>query len=205
MAMRCRCPPDRAHAPLADDGVVALGQRGDEVGGLRRLGRRPHLVHRGLGAAIGDVVAHGAREEERLLQHHADLRAQARQGHLAHVVSVDEHGAARHVVEARDEVDDGALARAGGAEEGHQLPRLDREAHPTQDLALAAGVAEAHVAKLHLAADRGQRVRPRRIAHLERRIEELEHAQRRDPGARDLSRQEAERHDGHEQGSRGSC
>jgi len=86
-------PAREPDAALADDRVVALGQRVHELGGLRGLGGGAHLLDRGVGAAVGDVVAHRAREQQRLLQHDADLRAQAGQGHLAHVVAVDEHRA----------------------------------------------------------------------------------------------------------------
>ena len=43
----------------------------------------------GIGPAEGDVVADGAGEERRLLQHDADLRAQRIERDVAHVVAVD--------------------------------------------------------------------------------------------------------------------
>ena len=77
----------------------------------------------GIRAAEGDVVADRAAEQGRLLQHDADLRAQALERHVAHVVAVDQHAPGGDVVEARDQVDDRGLAAAGGAEQGDRLAR----------------------------------------------------------------------------------
>ena len=64
---------------LADDGVVPVGQLGDE---LVRTGdaRGPFdLVVGGVGTPVRDVGAHGVGEEERVLEHDADLaRASSR-------------------------------------------------------------------------------------------------------------------------------
>ena len=56
-------------APLADDAVVAVGQLADEVVGLRGAGGGDDLVERRVGPAVGDVVAHRHREQERLVEH----------------------------------------------------------------------------------------------------------------------------------------
>ncbi len=68
----------QADAALADERLVPQGQFSDErvrLGGARRgldLGRRR------VGLAVGDVVAHAPAEQERLLQHDADLAAGSR-------------------------------------------------------------------------------------------------------------------------------
>ena len=90
-------------AALADDRVVALGQLPDEVVGAGRGRGRDDLVERRVGPAVGDVVADRHREQERLVEHHADVVAQARQREVAHVVAVDAHRAVGHVVEAREQ------------------------------------------------------------------------------------------------------
>ena len=73
-------------AALADDRVVAVGSSVDELVGSGGAGRRLDLVERRVRAAVGDVVADRDREQERLVEHDADLRAQARERELAHVV-----------------------------------------------------------------------------------------------------------------------
>ena len=93
MAMRCRCPPDRATPRSPITRVVAVGQGGDELVGLGGTGRRLDVGLRGIGAAVGDVLADGAAEQHGLLQHDADMAAQALQRHVAHVVPVDAHRA----------------------------------------------------------------------------------------------------------------
>ena len=79
-------------APLADDGVVAVGRAPDELVRLGGLGRRHDLLVGRVGSAEGDVVAHGAREEARLLQHYPDLGPAASERHVAHVVAVEPDG-----------------------------------------------------------------------------------------------------------------
>ena len=60
-------------AALAHDGVVAVGQLGDEAGRLRALGGALDLLARRLRAAVGDVVVHGRAEQERVVGDDADL------------------------------------------------------------------------------------------------------------------------------------
>ena len=54
-------------AALADARVVAVGQLGDEAGGLGALGRALDLLARGVGAPVGDVLVHGGAEQERVV------------------------------------------------------------------------------------------------------------------------------------------
>ena len=67
---------------LADDGVVAVGQLLDEPVDLGGPGGGPHLLVGGVRAAVGDVGADGVGEQERLLEHHAELAAQLGQPQL---------------------------------------------------------------------------------------------------------------------------
>jgi hypothetical protein len=75
----------------------------------------------GVGPGVGDVGADGVVEQERLLGDQGDLVAQGGQGQVAHVVAVDAHPPGADVVEARDQVQDGALAAAGRADQGDGL------------------------------------------------------------------------------------
>ena len=54
----------------------------------------------------------------------------------------------RRVVEARQQVDDGGLARAGGAQQGDGLARQRLEADLFQDRIAAAEIAEGHIARI---------------------------------------------------------
>ena len=111
-------------APLAQSRLVPLGQPLDEVVGLGQLGRRDHLIVTRLGPPEANVVHHRIVEEKTVLEHQADLAAQAVERDIAHVHAVDGDAAAGHVVEAGDEVDQGGLARARRADDGHGLARL---------------------------------------------------------------------------------
>ena len=89
-----------------------------------QLGGGDHLLVGRVEPAVADVVHHRVGEQERILQHDADLRAQAGSGHIAHIDAVDRHRAARHIVEARQQIDDRGLARAGRPDDRDRLARL---------------------------------------------------------------------------------
>ena len=100
---------------VVEDRVVAVGQGAHEavdVGGLRRL---DELLVAGRRVAVGDVLADGAAEQPRVLEHHAHLRAQVGAAQVADVVAVDGDAAAVDVVEAHEQVDQRGLAGAGRA------------------------------------------------------------------------------------------
>ena len=77
------------HAALVDRRVDAVGQVLDELVEPDAAHGLHHLVVGGVGPGEGDVVAHGAREQERLLRHDAELAPQRLDGDVAQVVAVD--------------------------------------------------------------------------------------------------------------------
>ena len=95
------------------------------TGGLRRA---PDLVVGRVGTAVGDVGADGVGEQERVLEHDADLAPQRVERHVAHVDAVDADRPRLHVVEAGEQQADRRLARAGRADEGDRLARGDAQA-----------------------------------------------------------------------------
>src|SRR5690606_319449 len=96
-----------------------------------------NLILGGFRPAKGDVGADGVGEKRRLLQDDADLRAQRVERDVANVVIVDRHAALQHVVEARDQVDNGGLAGAGRAEQGDDLSGRGVQRHVVQNFPTA--------------------------------------------------------------------
>ena len=70
------------HAALADDGVVAVLERLDELVGVRDAADPLDLVERRVGLAVADVLGDGAVEQEVVLQHDAELLAVVAQPQL---------------------------------------------------------------------------------------------------------------------------
>ena len=134
LAARQRVPP------FADHGVVPLGQVADEPGGAGGLGGRLDLVHGRVGPPVGDVVPDRHGEEERLVEDDADVRPQAGERQVAHVVAVDAHRTAGHVVEAGEEPGQGRLAAAGASDHGDGLARPEMQVEVAQHVAPAAPV-----------------------------------------------------------------
>ncbi|GHJ18900.1 hypothetical protein TPA0909_05140 [Streptomyces albus] len=117
---------------FADGGVVAVGQLLDETVRLGGLGGGADLFVGGVGRPVGDVLADGRGEEEGVLGDQSDGAAQRVECQLADVLAADAHGAAGHVVVARQQHRDGGLAAAAGSHQGHGLTRFDPQAEAVQ-------------------------------------------------------------------------
>jgi hypothetical protein len=97
------------------------GRRLDELERVCLLGGADDLLLRGVGLAVGDVLADGAVEEQRLLRHVGDLAAQALLGAVAHVLAIHQHAALLHVVQAQQQLGERGLARAGAPHQANAL------------------------------------------------------------------------------------
>ena len=86
-----------------------------------------HLVVGGAGAGEADVLEDRAVEQEPLLGHDDDPLAQRPLGGVAEVDAGVAHGALGGVVEPGDELGQGGLAGAGGADEREALADRDVE------------------------------------------------------------------------------
>ena len=129
--------------------------------------------------AVRDVLGNGALEQPRVLQHHAKLAAQVRAGKAPCVRAVQRNAASVHLVEAHEQVDEGRLAGAGLAHDGHLLAGSRHEAHVAHER-LVRRVAKAHVLERHASAY-GLRKGRRRlgIRHDLLLVQQDEHALRR--------------------------
>ena len=182
-------------AALADDGVVALGQAHDELVRVGRAGRGLDSSNRGVGSAVGDVVADRDRKEERLVEDDADVRAKRAERHVADVVAVDLDGAGGDVIEARQQPRDGRLARPGAPDERDGLAGRDVGVKVAEDLG-AVVVREGHVVEVDRAPDVEEVVGAGTVDDLGILVEDLEDAAR--AGLRPLSHHHelAEHHEG---------
>ena len=104
--------PRQRHSALADHRAVPVRHVDDEVVRVRELGGPDRVFGRRIGAAIGDVFPDGAAEQQRILQHEADLITQRLQGELAHVDAVELHRAGLRIEEARNQAGDRRLPGA---------------------------------------------------------------------------------------------
>ena len=96
-----------------------------------------------------DVLKDRAREQDGLLRDQPHLGPERRDVERPRVDAVDDHGAARDLVEAQQQLHDGRLAAARGAHERARRPRRDVEAEPGADGPVRPrGVAELDVDEL---------------------------------------------------------
>src|SRR6266568_7650018 len=144
-------------AVLADDGVITLWQGCDELVGGGGFRGGDDLLLAGAEAAIGDVRAYRVVEQGDLLADQRDGTAQRAERHLADILSVDGDAPGVDVVEARNEVENGGLAGAGGADQGdslagrhHEIGAGERRRRPV--------IAEGDAAEADLAAAHGERL-----------------------------------------------
>ena len=131
-------------AALAHRRGVALRQPRDEVVRVGEARRPLDLPGRGAGPGVGDVLGQGAVEQHRFLGHDSDLRPQARLARRRHVLSVDRHAPARHVVEPLDQLDEGRLAGARAPHQSDPLAGRNRDGQPVVEGPRVVAVVEAH-------------------------------------------------------------
>src|SRR5581483_12317327 len=95
-----------------------------EVVDTSDLGGGDNVFLAGIGDTISDVVAQGGIEQEDILQDQADIAAQRVLRDLVHIYAIDGNTTSTGVIEAGEQVQDGAFPTAGRAQEGHDLARL---------------------------------------------------------------------------------
>ena len=159
-------------ALFADDGRVALRQALDEVVNVGGPGRVLHLLARGARPAEADILLDRAVEQERVLVHDRDQRADLRKGQRAQIVAAQQDAALIGIVEAQQQAHDRRLAAARGADEAQPLASGRREVQPLVHGAARAGIGEAHVLE-----GNGGRQQPietgrRRVDHRRRVVED---------------------------------
>jgi predicted amidohydrolase len=109
-------------AALADDRVQPGRQARYHARPAAPAGRHRMIgLVGGAEAAIGDVLADRAAEQEDVLLHDADLAAQRGERHVPDIDAVDGDRAGADLVEARQQRADGGLAGAGRTDEGDGL------------------------------------------------------------------------------------
>ncbi|MNR62619.1 hypothetical protein D3C85_1846930 [compost metagenome] len=73
--------------------------------GRRSLGGGEHFVFGGLWLAEANIFTNRAREQNRLLQHDADMAAQAAKLYIAHINAIQKHASLCSLVQPRNQVD----------------------------------------------------------------------------------------------------
>ena len=159
---------------FAHQRIVAVRQAQDELVRVGRARGGHDLLARGLGLAVGDVLGHRPEEQERLLQHHADVAPVPGNGQCADVDAVHLDRALRDVVEAADQVDQRALARAAVPHQADHLARLDVEVYAAQHGTRA--VAEGGLADLDAALQPADGNRMGRFGHAGDAVQDVEDA-----------------------------
>ena len=129
-----------------------------------------HLLVRGVRLGEADVVGDRAAEEERVLEHDAELAPVADELDVAEVGSVDAHGALVGVVEAGDQLRGRRLAAAGLADERDAAAGRDRDLDPVQHRLLAVG--ERDVVELEPAVDPAERPGAGLVGDVDLRVED---------------------------------
>ena len=134
----------QARAAFADHGLVAVGQRLDEVVRVGGAGDGDEVGLAGVGAAQTQVVLDRAVEQVGVLCHHRDHPAHCLGIERAQVVAADTHRAALRIVQTEQQADDGRFAGTAGADNADTLAGGDAERQALMRGAPAAGVGEAH-------------------------------------------------------------
>ena len=107
---------------LLDVGIVLLREALDKLFRLGKPAGLSDFLVCCVRIAPAQVFQDGSREEHVLLQHHGHRVAQALQVVLPHVPAADADTALRHIVEPRDQLDQGGFSGTGSAQNAHRRP-----------------------------------------------------------------------------------
>ena len=116
----------KARAGLPHQGLVPLGQRGNKVVGLGRLGGRFHLFAGGIRLAQRQVGPNRVVKQKRVLAHQSKQGAHPGLGEVPHVHSVHRHRPAFGVQKPRKQIEQRRLSSAAGAYQRHRLSLFHR-------------------------------------------------------------------------------
>src|SRR6185503_1933333 len=106
---------------FAQLGLITVRKRTNELIGLGGDGGAAHGVHAGFGAAIADVIGDGSREQRDVLRDERHARPQLLEVGAAGIDAVDENLADLRIEEAKQQIEDRALAGARRANERDRL------------------------------------------------------------------------------------
>ena len=178
-------PTGKLHAPLAGDGVETLRQAFDELERVRLPRRFADLLHRSVGAAIGDVFRDRAMEQQRLLRHIGDRSPQALLRAGGDVLPVDEDVPVLDVGKTEQQLRERGFSRAGKPHQANALPRRDMQVEAVKHLSAGAtiGVPETDSLKIYLATRHRHVGRTGNVINQARLVEGSRHAARVAEGA----------------------
>src|SRR5579884_1696394 len=123
-----------ARASFADLGVVALRQSQNEFMGVSCSGCSNDLRAARIEAPVGNVVSNCGGKEYGLLADDGELLAQRRDAEAVQVNAVEQDAPAGGLVEPREQIDEGCLARSTLAHDANLCPCWDRDRHVIQCL-----------------------------------------------------------------------
>jgi hypothetical protein len=185
----------------------------DELVAVRDAAHRHDLVARGMRPCIGDVLRDRAVEQEVVLQHDAQVRAEVAQLDRRQIMAVDEDAAGLRPVERHRQADERALARSARTDQGCRRSgwRIERHVLQYRDawVVLERDILErnvpAHILQRHPIsvllifgrhpADLADAVEPReRFRELRSDRRELNHRHRHHRGEGQIHHQFADRH-----------
>ena len=131
-------------------GIVAVREGADKFIRLRKLTGLDELFIGRVGVAPAQVLLYRPGEEQVLLQHDRNGRAQRFKVVLAHVPAADADGALGRVIQARDELHQRRLARTRAAEDADGHAGINMQVYPGKGKLLRlGGVFEGDVFKIN--------------------------------------------------------
>ena len=164
-----------AQALVRHNGVKLLRHAADEFPAVGLLRRADDLLVGRVRFAEGDVLAHCAVAEPRLLKDHAVAAAQGSPRHVTNILPVDRDRAAVGVVKPHQQIDQRRLAAARRPDDGGLRTRLRLEVEVLDQL-LALIVGKGYIPNLNASPAAGKlRIR---LFGLRLRLDQLENARR---------------------------
>ena len=137
---------------LAHIGIIAVGRLADKIVGIGSPRGTDDLLQSSVLLCKAYICQDTARKKEGLLQHNANLRVQAFHLYIPQVAAVQKNFPLVYVIKPHNQIDEGRLSRAGGANQADHLPGFHRKADIFQHRLIGL-VAEGHIFKAKSAFD----------------------------------------------------
>ena len=117
----------QAITALADDGVILVGQPGDEIVNVGCPCSMFQFRLGGIQPGIEKIGTDGIVKQIGLLGDHADLATDKIQRQIAQVIAIQQHTAMGGVIQARNQIGDGGLTCPAGTDQCGQLARFSHK------------------------------------------------------------------------------
>ena len=163
-------------AALLNRCFVFFRQRHNKIVQLRGLGRRHHLLGRGMGLTVANIIGNRPRKQNGFLRHHTDVMSQRRNFDILYIVIVQNNLPLCGFIKPHQQTHQRTLPRPRRPNHSHRSPRPHDKIEIPKHVIARICIAKRHIANRHAPAHLVERLRIFPILNNHLFIQHLKHA-----------------------------